>query len=176
MTGIFFKLGGAACIMSAAVWLGESKARVLGQRVRQLQLFQQSLKLLAGEVVHAHSILPLAFQRVSRQASFPVNEIYSTAAEMLGGRCDLTARQAWDTSLEQVTPKTSFTEKDLEVIRTLGISLGETRREGQLSQIELTLKRLECMLNEAQEDRTRNERMWRYLGLTGGAALVILLL
>ena len=64
----------------------------------------------------------------------------------------------------------------MEVIKALGVSLGESRKEGQLTQIELTAKRLEFLLHEAQGDRTRNERMWRYLGLLGGAALVILLL
>lgn len=162
--------------MTAAVWLGESKARVLGQRVRQLQLFQQSLKLLVAEVAYAHSILPLAFEKVSRQAGFPVKEIYSTAAGMLGSGNDLSAQQAWDSALDQVSARTCYTEKDMEVVRALGVSLGESQKEGQLTQIELTLKRLEFVLHEAQEDKSRNERMWRYLGLLGGAALVILLL
>ncbi len=162
--------------MIAAVWLGESKVRILRQRVRQLQLFQQSLKLLATEVAYAHSILAVAFLRVSRQTSFPVEEIYSTAARMLDSGQDLSARQAWSSALNQISGKTCFTEKDLEVIGSLGVSLGESRKEGQLTQIELILKRLEFVLREAQEDKARNEKMWRFLGLTGGAALVILLL
>jgi len=176
MAVIICKLGGAICIMAAAMWLGESKARSLGLRVRQLQQFQQSLKLLAAEVAYVNSILPLAFQKVSRQTGFPAKEIYSTAAGILSTRDDLTAQEAWESALSQVSPKTCYTGLDLEVIKGLGVSLGESQKEGQLTQIELTLKRLEFALHEAQEDKSRNEKMWRYLGLLGGAALVILLL
>jgi len=54
--------------------------------------------------------------------------------------------------------------------------LGVSEQEGQLKQIGLTLQHLELALETAREQRQRNEKMWRYLGFAGGAALVILLL
>ncbi len=173
---IICKTGGAIFIMAAAGGLGESKARRLGQRVKELESFQQSLKLLSAEVVYDHCLLTRAFRRISGQGISPVKDIYEKAAEMLESGRDISARQAWEGALKEVSSSTCYKERDLEVIETLGISLGENRKEGQLTQIELVLKRLEFVLQEAREDQSRNERMWRYLGLLGGAALVILLL
>ena len=150
MAILIFKLGGALCVMIAAIGLGESKASTLGRRVHHLQLFQQSLGLLVTEISYAHSILPLAFQRVSRQVASPVKELYSRAAERLIAGHDSCARLAWEGAVRQVGTRTCYTEGDLEVIKALGVSLGESRKEGQLTQIELTAKRLEFLLHEAQ--------------------------
>lgn len=64
----------------------------------------------------------------------------------------------------------------MEIIAGAGVSLGATEQESQLKQIGLTLQHLEVALEAALEQKQKNEKMWRYLGFAGGAALVILLL
>ena len=176
MAELFLKIGGALCIFIAVAAFGEFKARSYGLRVGQLKQFQQSLKLLANEISFARSVLPQAFRNVAGQIDSPVRELYLTAAEALSDKSCFTAQEAWQQSLAAISPKSSFSRSDTEVIRSLGISLGASRREGQLKQIELTLQHLEYALGNAQDSKLRNEKMSRYLGFLGGAALVILLL
>lgn len=170
------KLAGSLCIMAAAVLFGESKARTLVRRVGELEQFQRSLKLLTVEISYSRALLPYAFQSVARRLKPPLGDLYRTAAGALLNGDERSAAEIWEEALAAVQPRCSLTAADREIVSGLGVSLGVSDQRGQLKQIGLTLQRLEIALEEAREQRRRNEKMWRYLGLAGGAALVILLL
>jgi stage III sporulation protein AB len=170
------KMAGSLCVLAAAAAFGESKARTLVLRVRQLQQFQRSLKLLSAEITFSRALLPYAFQAVARQLEPPLRELYRHAASTLLAGDERSAREIWDSAVAKIYPQSSFTPADMEIISSLGVSLGVSEQEGQLKQIGLTLQHLELALETAREQRQRNEKMWRYLGFAGGAALVILLL
>lgn len=176
MPELMLKFVGAACILGAAVAFGENKARFLEQRVRQLQLFQRSLKLLTAEISFSRSLLPAAFVQVSKQSDPPVRELYGCAAELLSAGRELTAREAWEEALDRVYPQSSFTAADREIIGSLGVSLGVSQQEGQIKQIQLAEQHLSFALEAARENRHRQAKLWRYLGFISGAALIILLL
>jgi len=176
MTELLYNLAGAACIIGAAAAYGESRARFIEQRVRQLQQLQRSLKLLTAEILFAQSLLPAAFRTVGSLSEPPVKNLFVGAADLLAAGRELTAQEAWEESLQQVYPQTSFSEADLEIIKSLGVSLGISQREGQLKQIQLAEQHISFSLEEAQQSRERQARMWRFLGFIGGATLVILLL
>ena len=176
MGELLFKFAGAACIMAAAAAYGESKARFLELRVRQLQQFQRSLKLLATEVSFSRALLAEAFKTVGSRCEAPVRELYLAAAGLLLSGKELGAREAWREAVKQVYPKTCFTPEDREIIESLGVSLGISGQEGQLKQVQLTGQHLDFALEGARDNRERQARLWRYLGFISGAALVILLL
>lgn len=176
MVELICKIAGSLFVLTAAAAFGEAKARDLAHRVRQLQQFQRSLKLLNTEITFSRALLPHAFQAVSRRLEPPVSELYSLAASALLSGDERSAREIWDSALAEIHPRTSLTPADREIVSSLGISLGVSEQVGQLKQIGLTLQHLELALETARERRRRNEKMWRYLGFAGGAALVILLL
>ncbi len=167
---------GSLCVLAAAVTFGESKARTLASRVRQLEQFERSLKLLSAEITYSRALLPQAFQAVARRLDPPLCELYGGAAAALLAGDERSAREIWGSAAANIYPHSDFTAEDLEIVTGLGLSLGVSEQEGQLKQIGLTLKHTELALETAREQRRRNEKMWRYLGFAGGAALVILLL
>lgn len=170
------KLAGALCIMAASATFGESKARTLARRVKQLEQFQRSLKLLSVEISFSRALLPYAFQAVARKLEPLLCELYDVAAASLLAGDERSTSEIWDGAVAEIYPQSSLTPADREIVSSLGVSLGVSDQEGQLKQIGLTLQQLELALETAREQRQRNEKMWRYLGLAGGAALVILLL
>ena len=170
------KLAGLLCVAAAAIIFGESKARALGRRVSELEQFERSLKLLSVEISYSRALLPYAFEAVARQLEPPLGDLYRAAAAALLSGDERSAREIWESALAGIYPHTSLTAADREIVSSLGISLGMSDGEGQLKQIGLTRQHLEIALQTAREQRQRDEKMWRYLGLAGGAALVILLL
>lgn len=170
------KIAGALCVMAAALLFGESKARALSRRVEELEQFQRSLKLLVVEISFGRALLPYAFETVARRLGPPLDRLYELAAARLLAGDERSAREIWEVALEEFYPRSALTAGDREIFSGLGISLGISAQEGQLKQIGLTLQHLEIALEEARTGRQRNEKMWRYLGFAGGAALVILLL
>lgn len=173
---VLSKVAGSLCVISAGVIFGESKARALGHRVRELEQFQRSLKLLDIEISFNRALLPYAFQAVAGQMEPPLDRLYRGAAGRLLAGEERSARAIWERALNEIYPQTHLTAADKEIVSSLGISLGVSDQEGQLKQIGITRQHLELALETARELRKRNEKMWRYLGLAGGAALVILLL
>lgn len=176
MTEITLKLVGSACIMAAAVIYGEHKSRALDLRVKQLQLFERSLRLLVAEITYARSVLPQAFRTVGRRIEAPVGRIYLKAADFITAKWENTPGDAWLEAVKVCFSQTSLASSDKEIVESLAISLGVSQQEGQLKQVHLTSRHLSIALEEAEEERGRYGKLWRYLGLVGGAALVILLM
>ena len=83
-------------------------------------------------------------------------------------------KEAWNTSLEEA--KTDLTKEDIETLKNLGKILGETDVEGQINQIELTETLLENQIKEALEEKLKNSKMYRTLGVTVGLAISIILI
>ncbi len=178
MVGLICKVAGSLCVLAAAGAFGESKALSLELRVRQLQQFQRSLKLLSAEITFSRALLPYAFQAIALQveAEPPLGELYRHAAAALLAGDERSAGEIWESAVAHIFPRSAFTPADREILSSLSVSLGVSEQEGQLKQIGLTLQHLEIALEAAREQRRRNKKMWRYLSLAGGAALVILLL
>ena len=53
--------------------------------------------------------------------------------------------------------------------------LGKTNLEGQVREIELTQSFLKKQIEDAEQERQKNEKLYKTLGMTIGLAIVILL-
>lgn len=87
--------------------------------------------------------------------------------EKLGG-------QAWEESWKNAT--TNLKKEDILIIQSFGKSMGQTDVEGQVSQIELIENFLDTQLKQAEEEKKKNEKMYRTLGVVTGSMLVIVLI
>ncbi len=170
------QVAGAACVVVAASLWGEMKARGLIYRLRQLQQFHQGLRLLDTEISYTATPLPYAFSRIGDRIGGPVGGIFLQASRYMQEGSDKSAREAWVGAIDDNQNATYFTREDRKVMEALGVSLGLTDREGQLQQIQMVSGELEYALEEARRERSKHERMWRYLGVLGGVALVIFLI
>ena len=65
---------------------------------------------------------------------------------------------------------------DIEIIKELGISLGQTDLEGQLKNIRLVQTALKSQLDNAREEKNRNFKLYRNMGVLCGLILIIIIL
>ena len=70
---------------------------------------------------------------------------------------------------------TKLTKDDNEVLKGLAKMLGKTDLDGQVSEIRLTKKFLETKIQDAELEKTKNEKLYKTLGATIGLAIVIIL-
>ena len=61
-------------------------------------------------------------------------------------------------------------------MQNLGRLLGQTDLDGQLSEIEVVNDFLTAQLENASEERRKNEKMYRTLGLVTGLTIAIILI
>ena len=86
---------------------------------------------------------------------------------------ELSAGEAWEKAVYE--SDTNLNKEDINVLLMLSKMLGQTDVEGQISQIEITENFLEKQIKEAQQEKSKNEKLYCKLGTTIGLAIVIIL-
>jgi stage III sporulation protein AB len=166
---------GAALVLGASAALGHLLARPYRRRPRELAALQVALHRLATEVRYAVP-LPQALRAAGSGACPPVRRLFEGAAEQLGSPRGATAAEAWEQALAAADPLSAWLPADRQILLDLGHVLGASGRAEQRRHLEHSLERLAAAEAEARAEAERQARMWVYLGVLGGAALVILCL
>lgn len=164
---------GAIFLVSAGYLYGCSISNVLVKRVRLLEELLMALELFRTEIDYGLTPLPQAFQNIGSKMEKPLGYIFLNCSNSMLQNSGLSAWECWNESLEKTRQSLSFSHSDLEYLRKLGNIWGRGDKEGQLRQLSLMQELFRQALNEAQRHRDKNEKLWKYLGLIGGAALAI---
>lgn len=139
-------------------------------RVSELEEIKNALNMFQSKIKFTYEPIPEIFEEISKNTSQTVGQVFQTAKEKMQTK---TANIAWEEAIEE--SQNSLTKDDKHVLKTLSKLLGQTDIEGQTSQIEITQKFLETQIKEAQEEKTKNEKLYSKLGITIGLAIVIIL-
>ena len=86
---------------------------------------------------------------------------------------EMLAGEAWECSVDG--NKDYLNEEDVKVLKTLGKLLGKTDVEGQVNQIKLVKEFINEQLDQATNDKNKNEKLYKKLGAIVGLMLVIVL-
>lgn len=170
------RLTGAALVVGAFSYTGFIAAGNLAARPRLLRALTGALAVLATEVDYG---VPLteALPAAARTSSEPtVGALLHQTAESLAQREGLTAGAALAAALERFCREAPLTPEDRAPLDSLAAVLGASGRTDQLRHLALCRERLAVLADAADERRARYERTARWLGVLGGAAVVLVLL
>lgn len=170
-----FKILGSGLILSACTGLGFILARDYLERPRQLRSIESALQMLETEIVYGATPLSEALDHIAAGCDPGVTVLFSqTARELrLSGGC--TAGEAWQQSLAAFYQTSAVKDVDIAVLKRLGVSLGLSDRMDQKKHLKLAREQLRQEIRQAEELAQKNGRLYRYLGVLGGLALVLVL-
>lgn len=168
------ELIGVLLIVGSSSSLGFLKAREFVLRTRQLKQVKLALQLLKTEVSYEVNPLPQAFAKIAAELEAPLADFFSQA--QAGLRTGLTAKEAWQQAVQEVLVDTALKEDDREVLVNLGCNLGQSTSEDQLRYLSLAQDYIDDLYQEASTEEQKKVKLWRYLGVLGGAFIVILIL
>ena len=170
----FFKIMGALLMVGACSYTGYVFSQRFIDRYRQLTVLRMGLEILSSEISYMRTPLPTAFKKIALRLEEPAAGIFFTAGRKLETG-EAHPRQAWREALEETREKTALTPEDLRVLGQLGVVLeGDGDSTGQVRQLKLLEGEVERLVLEAEREKNKNVRVWRYLGLLGGLAFAIL--
>jgi stage III sporulation protein AB len=169
------KIVGAAVVLFAGGATGAELGRLYSRRPREVKALMGALLLLRTQISYVAAPLGEALSVVALRADPRVAAFFGRAAGHLEGSGGLTAAEAWDKALGELTPDSSLREEDLDVLRDLSTALGNSDREDQALHISLALERLSTLAAKAEEDARRFVRLYRFLGFGAGLCLIFLL-
>ncbi|MDR3592996.1 MAG: stage III sporulation protein AB [Negativicutes bacterium] len=172
---MWLKILGSMLIVAAGGWTGFAVANRYCERTRQIGQLIGCLTALRSYVNYASMPLPEALSHCGSQVDGPVRELFHHTARTLTACGWLTPRQALAGALETAAGRLELGEPEREALLQLGANLGSTNRGEQQKYLTMVLAQLEQLEQESRRARDQNVKMYRYLGICGGLAVVILL-
>lgn len=170
------KIMGWGLILAGSLGVGDVAARELGKRVAQLEELQRLLLILQGEIRCVRLTLPTACELLAKKARSPFQQFFEQIAEDLKMRTGRTAGEIWSRNLNEIRKTLFLTKKEQQDLEEFGQLLGQMDMPMQLSVIEFYQEKLALSLAEAKETAGSRQRLYRYLGALGGAALVLVIM
>jgi stage III sporulation protein AB len=172
---MWLKFTGSVLIVFVTSCIGFEMAARCTERPRHLRQIISCLGALKSYVIYTCLPLHEALSQCTNGTNGPVAEFFQNTAMMLEQNATLTPQQVINTVLGQMQGYLILNKSEIEVLNVLGGNLGVINREEQEQYLSMVIQQLERFEGEAVKIRDINTKMYRYLGICGGLALVILL-
>ena len=158
-------------ILLSSTLIGKYIAEHYYYRLKELEDIKTALNILKSKIKFTYEPLPEIFNEIAKNINKNISQLFENSTKKMK---DKTATEAWNEAIEEY--KGNLTEDDKKAIQTLSKMLGTTDLEGQISQIEVTENFLDNQIKQAQEEKNKNEKLYKKLGSTIGLAIVIILI
>lgn len=160
-------------IFGASTSIGILMSKKYKNRVVELREFKNAINTLETKIKFTYEPIPEIFSQISTMVKNNISDIFKKAREYME---DNTTKEAWDKAIEQLTPHLNLNNEDIKILQDLGNLLGKTDVDGQISEIKVTSNFIDAQIIKAEEERKKNEKMYRNLGTIVGLAIVIILI
>ena len=168
MKGIKYILLVAIFGLSTAIGLVISKT--YENRVVELKEFKNILNIMKTKIKFTYEPLAEIFKQIANNNDTNVEKIFGQMANQI---TYYQTREVWEDCIQDAD--ISINQEDKDVLKRLGKLLGQTDVEGQVSEIEVTQNFLNMQIEKAEEDKKKNQKMYKTLGVTIGLIFVIIL-
>ena len=172
---MWLKLVGGALVLLVCSWIGFQLAARCSGRPQQIRQIVSCLASLKSYITYAYLPLHEALLQCTHGTYGPVADFFQQTATMLEGNSGLTPQQAINTVLHRMQGELMLKQPEVEILSILGANLGILNRQEQGTYLAMMIEQLERFEGEATRLRDLNTKMYRYLGVCGGLAIVILL-
>ena len=173
---MLFKIAGSLIVILSCTFLGAVLSTDCRKRPQQLRELQSMLQMFENQISYLSDVIAEVFMRIGKVSRSEAGLFFSGTVEILNEGRNRSASQAWEQAVIQNIKRTALNKEDEEILLTFGKILGCTDLEGQVKNIRLALDQLKHQEVKAEVNRSKNEKMYRSLGILGGIAVVIVLI
>lgn len=171
---MWLKMLGSLLVIVASVSIGFKLAEQYAERPRQIRQLISCLSALKSHINYTAIPLPDALTQCTGGIAGPVAELFHNMASILVNNGWLTPQAALKQALTE-SDKLALSQPEKEVLAVFSANLGGMNREEQHKSLDLAQEQLARIQYEAERLCEQNVKMYRYLGICGGLAVVIIL-
>ena len=168
---MIFKFIFLTIILFGTSYIGILMAKKYSSRVKDLKEMRKALNFFEDKIKFTYEPIPDVFEEISSKVNENIGEIFKSSANLMQNE---SAGVSWEKAVDNAN--TNFTKEDNEIIKGLAKMLGKTDIDGQVSEIRLTNKFIDVQIKDAENEKNRNEKLYKTLGVTVGLAIVIVLI
>lgn len=163
-------------ILFAIMWIctqiGIMKSKTYKYRLEQLQEMKNILNIFKTKIKFTYEPIPEIFENIAKNTEDKkIAQIFEKSAKDMK---HLAAGEAFEKNIDSI--ETYLLEDDKKAIKTLSKLLGKTDIEGQISEIELTETYLDEQIEKAKQNKNKNEKLYKTMGVIVGLTIVIILI
>lgn len=158
-------------IFSSSTYIGILISKQYINRVNELNELKTALNILKTKIRFTNEPLYEIFHALADNSNKNIANLFTTICKNME---DNSAQFAWEDAIERES--LSIKKGDRQALKTLGKLLGKTDIDGQISEIELTESFLETQIIDAQNEKNKNEKLYKTLGMITGVGIIIILL
>lgn len=170
------KLLGSIVVISASGVMGFIYSNFYLERVKQIRDMQYALNILETEIIYTSLPLSEALEFTAEKCSKGIKSIFKKISKMLKEKTKQSVYEAFKDACALSKDEIYFGREEMDVLESFMQSLGVSDMEGQKKNFNITIKKLEEIEKKAEVIRTKNERLYRYLGICMGVLIVIILI
>ena len=158
-------------IFSLSTAIGLMLSKMYENRVIELKEFKNILNFIKTKIKFTYEPLAEIFKQIAESQATKTSIIFDKMVEQIKYK---QAKVVWENCIQEAD--ISINQEDKDVLKKLGKLLGQTDVEGQISEIEVTENFLDMQIEKAEEERKKNQKLYKTLGIVTGLVLVIILL
>ena len=152
-------------IFALSTAIGFFIAKSYQNRVVELKEFKNILNIMKTKIKFTYEPLAEIFKQISKDNESEVEKIFGQMANQI---TYYQAKDVWENCIQDADISIKQEDKD-------GKLLGQTDIEGQISEIEVIENFLDMQIENAEEERKKNQKMYKTLGIVAGLVFVIIL-
>ena len=142
-------------------------------RVLELKELKNAINIIENKMKFTYETLEEIFEFVSENTRENISKIFYEASKKIKGN---SIKSVWENAIKKCQNNLSINKEDEKILINLGNNLGKTDIDGQISELELALSFIDSQILKAEEERKKNEKMYKSLGGIIGLAIVIILI
>lgn len=163
-------------VLFASSFIGYLLANKYKARVSELNDLLLALEIFETKIKYTYDSLTTAFLYIADNLKTKIYRIFYITAEELKNNKNDSAGELFKKVIDDEKIFLNLNKEDIEALKELGVSLGQTDLEGQIKNIRLVQSTLKNQLENAKEEKLKNYKLYRNMGVLSGLILIIILL
>lgn len=172
---LIIKILGLLLIVGLSSFIGILIANRYNMRVKELEDLISALELLETRVKYTYDTIVDSFAFVADNMKTKAYRIFMITAASLDESKNMSAGEVFREVADSEGNFLDLIKDDIEVLKGLGTSLGQMDLEGQIKNIILVKELLAKQLDEAIEEKSKNYKLSRNMGVFVGLVIMIIL-
>ena len=151
--------------------IGITISKIYENRAKELKEFKNILNIMKTKIKFTYEPLQEVFKEIAKENSTKIEKIFGKMANQI---TYAQVSEVWTNCIQEAD--ICINQEDKDVLKKLGKLLGQTDVEGQVSEIDVTQGFLDVQIEKAEEEKKKNQKMYKTLGVVIGLVFVIILI
>lgn len=157
-------------ILGLSTAIGFLISKSYQNRVVELKEFKNILNIMKTKIKFTYEPLAEIFKQIAKDNDTEIEKIFGQMANQLSY---YQVKEVWENCIQDAD--ISIKQEDKDILKKLGKLLGQTDVDGQISEIEVTENFLDMQIENAEEEKKKNQKIYKTLGVVAGLVFVIIL-